>query len=127
MTPSRAMTIWLASLILLAGGCRYLNRLQNPPSMVDGPEFVGGALVSKEDATYSAAYTAATQALRDLKIEMIEQDVDNGTISARTTDDKFVRLTITKAGGQSEIRIEIANEPEQARSRLILEQIRKHY
>lgn len=95
--------------------------------MVDGPEFVDGTLVSREEATYSAVYAATTLALRELKIQLIAENKEKGTVSARTTDDKLVSIEIKRDASRAEIRIRISNEPEQARARLILEQIRKHY
>lgn len=124
---SKSITIWLASLVLLITGCRYLHRFHDAPGMVDGPQFVDGALVSQENATFSAVYRATTQALRELKIAVIEENIHGGIISARTTDDKMVRIAIKRDGSGATIRIQIANGPEQARARLILEQIRKYY
>lgn len=125
--PSKSITIWFVSLFLLLAGCRYLHRFHQARSMVDGPEFVDGALVSREEATYSAVYAATTLALRELKIQLIAENKEKGTVSARTTDDKLVSIEIKRDASRAEIRIRISNEPEQARARLILEQIRKHY
>lgn len=127
MNRMRALTIWLASLFLLVCGCRYLpvRHHDGKPGMVDGPEFIDGALVSTENASFDTIYKAGAQALHELKITVVERNKAEGTLVGRTTDNKLVHVHLKAHGGETEIRIQVAGETEQARARMILDQIRK--
>lgn len=128
MSAKTLLTIWLASLFLAVPACRIIGA--DPATknleMVEGPRFADGILTAHEKSSFEAVYAAIPKAFSALEIQIVDLQPDRGNVFGRTSDGKFVRIHVSKsASGGADIQIQIPNENEQARTRLILEQIRR--
>ncbi len=117
-------------LLVVLAGCRYLpGNDDEVNSMVTGPAYDAGILSVEDKVDLQTAHHAALQGLRFLQIEVTENrdSAEGGHIVGQTQDRQPVIVELAARGaGRTRLSISVA-DGEEARSRMILEQIRQHY
>ncbi|HAB17416.1 MAG TPA: DUF3568 family protein [Verrucomicrobiota bacterium] len=93
-------------LVLLLGGCSSTPDANSPVGM----EYSGGTLVSVEAATFQQVWRAASAALDDADVTILDrQRIENGgKLDGRTPDLQAVRVTVrVLTENKTELRIRI--------------------
>lgn len=117
-------TAWLASgcaAVLIGGGVA---------AGVGTAVYVRGELKSTESVPLDGAWAASLKALGELKLPVVTKQKDglSGNIAARTAADKRVQLQLKKVSDKTtEIRIRVGTFGDESQSRLILDQLKKHF
>jgi len=113
------------ALLMLSLGCGLLLRSVGPGDTA--PRFELGALHSIEAGSIEALDDACARAVEILGYESIESDRESDTAHWRALtaggDPVDIEL-VTKGSERTEVRIRVGEYGDEARSRLILEQIR---
>jgi len=122
--------MFLAAILALGGGCALLVVGAAAGAGAGTYAYVDGELKSTETVTYDTACTASLAAMKDLGFAVVEDKKDALTdkITARSTADKKVYVTLTKQSATStEIKIRVGTFGDQNQSQQILTQIKSHF
>ena len=90
-------------------------------------EYSWGALNATESAGIEKVYDASLKAVEELKLPIIQKDVDSmsGKIIVRDVADKKIIITLSAAtGGMTKISIRVGTLGDEGKSKLIYEQIK---
>jgi hypothetical protein len=120
----------LAAILALGSGCALFVVGAAAGAGVGTYAYVDGELKSTETVSYDTACTATQTGLKDLGFAIVEDKKDALTdkITARSTADKKVYITLTKQSPTAtEIRIRVGTFGDQTQSEQILSKIKSHF
>jgi hypothetical protein len=120
----------LAAVLALGSGCALFVVGAAAGAGVGTYAYVDGELKSTETVAYETACTATLAGLKDLGFAIVEDKKDALTdkITARSTADKKVYITLTKQSPTAtEIRIRVGTFGDQTQSEQILGKIKSHF
>lgn len=95
-----------------------------------GYAYVKGELKGTEDVSFDRAWTATEAAMKDLQYAVTKEQKGTNVaqLIARTRTDKRVELNLSKVSDKStEFRIRVGTFGDEALSRTIMDQIKKHF
>ena len=120
----------MAGILTLGSGCALLVVGAAAGAGAGTYAYVDGELKDTESVPYDTACAATISAMKDLGYAVVgdQRDAITAKITARTTGDKKVQITLTKQAAKvTEIRIRVGVFGEEELSRQILAQIKSHF
>lgn len=114
---------------LLCSGCALLVVGGAAAAGAGTVAYVRGELQATVDGTLDRSWSALQSGLKDLQMPVTDQQKDglSGKLTARAVGDKKVVLRLKKVTGTTtEIGIRVGTWGDEAKSRQILDQIKKH-
>lgn len=126
----RSMQVLLAALLVVSAvalpGCSSSEKPDGAAAW--GAKYSMGNLKSRESASIDKVYDATLKALDELKLAVLQKNADSmsGKIVARDVADKKITVSLTATtDGQTKLTIKVGMLGDEAKSRLIYEQIKK--
>jgi hypothetical protein len=125
------MATFMAAVLTLSSGCALLVVGGVAAGAGAGTyAYVNGELKETEGVSYDTAYNATLAAMNDLQyaVESKPKDAITATITARTTTDKKIVVTLNKQSATAtEIRIRVGTFGDENLSRQALDKIKSHF
>ncbi len=124
------LAICLTAVLALSNGCALLVIGAAAGAGAGTYAYVSGELKSNEGVAYESAYKATLAAMKDLGYAIVgnEKDALTAKITARSTGDKKIQVTLTKQSETvTEILIRVGTFGDESLSRQILEKIKSHF
>jgi len=128
MTRERVTGFLLAGMLLLTNvGCALV--VVGAAGGAAGAVYVGGQLKDRLEASVPQVHQAAVKALKELELPIREEKVDKLTahLESELSDEKHVWITIEADGEDgAKITIRVGIVGDEAKSKAILEAVRRH-
>jgi len=127
------MRMLLAALLVVSAvalhGCASSEGTAKPEGVAPGTaQYKMGTLKAVESTSIDKVYGATLKAMEELKLPVLQKSVDSmsGEIVARDVADKKITITLNATtDGMTKLSIKVGMLGDEAKSRLIYEQIKK--
>jgi len=122
------MVLLVVSAVVLNGCASSEESAQSEGIAAGTAQYKMGTLKSVEPTSIDKVYDATLKAMEELKLAVLQKNVDSmsGEIVARDVADKKITITLNATtDGMTKLSIKVGMLGDEAKSRLIYEQIKK--
>jgi uncharacterized protein YceK len=125
---SMSLVVLLVCSAVVLQGCASTEKKAEPKAMAPAAQYSWGALKSVEPVGIDKVYDATLKALDELKLPILQKRVDSmsGEIIVRDVSDTKIAIVLTATtDGKTKLAIKVGLLGDEAKSRLIYEQLKK--